>query len=135
MYLADTSVLARRHLPAVRARVEVLHRGLGLATCAPVLVEIGAGVAARAYDEVLTGLAADYRLVPVAAAQHRRALDVQRSLARRSEHLGLSLADLLIAAAAEDRGLTVLHYDADFERIASVTGQPVHWVVPRGSLP
>jgi len=38
-----------------------------------------------------------------------------------------------VAATAESAGLTVLHYDADFERIAEVTGQPTEWVVPRGT--
>jgi hypothetical protein len=31
-------------------------------------------------------------------------------------------------------GLSVLHYDADFDRIAAVTGQPHEWIVPKGSL-
>lgn len=44
------------------------------------------------------------------------------------------MPDLLIAAAAESLGLTVLHYDADFDRIAAVTGQPCEWVVPAGSV-
>ena len=44
------------------------------------------------------------------------------------------MPDLLIAACAEDHGLAVLHYDADFDHIASVTGQTVEWVVPAGSL-
>jgi hypothetical protein len=26
-----------------------------------------------------------------------------------------------------------MHYDADYDRIAEVTGQPVEWVVPRGT--
>jgi hypothetical protein len=26
----------------------------------------------------------------------------------------------------------VLHYDADFDLIAAVTGQPTEWVVPAG---
>jgi hypothetical protein len=43
--------------------------------------------------------------------------------------------DLLVAAAAEQAGLAVLHYDADFDRIASVTGQSCGWVVPAGSVP
>jgi predicted nucleic acid-binding protein len=43
------------------------------------------------------------------------------------------VADLLIAAAAEGRELAVLHYDADFDRIAAVTGQRVEWVVPAGA--
>jgi predicted nucleic acid-binding protein len=40
----------------------------------------------------------------------------------------------LVAAAAEAEGLVVLHYDADFERIAAVTGQRSEWVVPAGSV-
>lgn len=28
---------------------------------------------------------------------------------------------------------TVLHYDGDFDMIASLTGQPTEWVVPPGS--
>jgi predicted nucleic acid-binding protein len=34
--------------------------------------------------------------------------------------------DLLIAAAAEVGGLTVLHLDKDFDLIASITAQPAH---------
>jgi hypothetical protein len=36
----------------------------------------------------------------------------------------------LIAAAAEELGVPVLHYDADFDLIASVTGQHCRWVLP-----
>jgi len=39
-----------------------------------------------------------------------------------------------LAAAAEVEQLSVLHYDADFELIATITGQPTEWVVPRGSI-
>ena len=48
---------------------------------------------------------------------------------------GRKIPDLLIAAAAEDFKLTVLHYDADFDRIAQATGQRCAWVVPAGSVP
>ena len=44
------------------------------------------------------------------------------------------IPDLIIAAAAEEAGIILLHYDADFDRIAAVTGQPMEWVVPRGSV-
>jgi predicted nucleic acid-binding protein len=36
--------------------------------------------------------------------------------------------DLIIAAAAELAGLTVLHFDKDFDLIAGITGQPVEWL-------
>ena len=59
-----------------------------------------------------------------------------QELAQRSSlgHRAVKHQDLLIAAAAEAAGLPVLHYDQDFERIAAVTGQPVEWLAPRGSL-
>jgi hypothetical protein len=39
----------------------------------------------------------------------------------------------LVAAVAETRQLTVLHYDSDFETVARLTGQDQHWIVARGS--
>ena len=62
-----------------------------------------------------------------------RAIDVQGLLAGRGRHR-LPIPDLLIAAAAESARMTVLHYDADFDAIAAVTGQDMEWVAPRGSL-
>jgi predicted nucleic acid-binding protein len=46
----------------------------------------------------------------------------------------LAVCQMTIAATAEEHAATVLHYDADYDRIAAVTGQPVEWVAPRGSL-
>lgn len=68
-----------------------------------------------------------YPLVPIGPAAFERALAVQRLLAGKSQR-GRKLPDLLIAAVAEAAGLIVLHYDADFDRIAAVTGQPCEWV-------
>jgi predicted nucleic acid-binding protein len=68
------------------------------------------------------------------AAAMDRALAVDRMLAEHRQHRHFPLPDLIIAATAEEHGATVLHYDADYDRIAAVTGQPVEWVAPRGSL-
>ena len=54
-------------------------------------------------------------------------------LAERGQHR-MPIPDLIIAAAAEQAGMVLLHYDADFDRIADVTGQPMEWVVPRGAV-
>jgi len=35
---------------------------------------------------------------------------------------------------ADRAGVTLLHYDADFDLIASVTGQRCEWVVGRGTV-
>jgi predicted nucleic acid-binding protein len=44
------------------------------------------------------------------------------------------IPDLLVAAAAEEAGLTVLHYDTDFDTISAVTGQACEWVTPPGTV-
>lgn len=63
-----------------------------------------------------------------------RAVEVQDALAATSRQRGAKIADLLIAAAAEAAQLVVLHYDGDFDLIASVTGQRTEWVAPAGTV-
>jgi predicted nucleic acid-binding protein len=134
-YLVDNSALTRRRTrPEVRAILEPLFVNRQLVTCPVVDLELLYSAASpadyRATAEALLGMPR----VPVEQACCDRALEVQAMLAERSQHGGVSLPDLLVAACAERAGLTVLHYDADFESIASVTGQPTRWVVPRGSV-
>lgn len=71
--------------------------------------------------------------VETTARHVHRALQVQHLLAQRSQR-GRKIPDLLVAAAAEESNLTVLHYDADFDLISAVTGQQTQWVVPSGSI-
>lgn len=72
---------------------------------------------------------------PLTDACSTRAIEVQGELARTAHHRRVPITDLLIAATAEAAGLTVMHYDRDFDLIASVTGQPTEWVVPPGTVP
>ncbi|PZR67540.1 MAG: VapC toxin family PIN domain ribonuclease, partial [Solirubrobacterales bacterium] len=71
---------------------------------------------------------------PVDAIVCARALQTQADLARRGgvRHRGAKLADYLIAAA--QARLPILHYEADYEVIASVTHQAHEWIARRGSL-
>jgi predicted nucleic acid-binding protein len=72
--------------------------------------------------------------VPIDQRALDRAIEVQGLLADRGQHRGATIPDLMVAAVAERAALTVLHYDSDFDLIATVTGQEVEWVVPRGSV-
>jgi len=63
-----------------------------------------------------------------------RAMDVWHELARLGRHRQVKIPDLLVAAAAEGAEVGVCHYDADFDVIARVTGQPVRAIAPLGSL-
>jgi predicted nucleic acid-binding protein len=74
-----------------------------------------------------------FESVEMTSEHVRRAKQVQRLLAAKHPR-GRNVPDLLIAAAAELESLIVLHYDADFDRIAAVTGQRSEWVVPAGSI-
>ena len=70
---------------------------------------------------------------PVTREVTDRAVNVQHRLARLGRHR-IPLPDLLIAALAELNDLAVMHYDADYDHIAEITGQRCEWVVPRGSI-
>ncbi len=73
---------------------------------------------------------------PIGADEWKRALEVYEALGRQGglHHRSVRHPDLLIAAAAEAASIPVLHYDEDYDRIVSITGQDVHWLAPRGSL-
>jgi predicted nucleic acid-binding protein len=134
-YLADKSALTRRETrPRVREIVEPLMLAGQIATCGIVDLELLFSATSPAvYAELASALRALPR-IPVTEVIVDRALAVQALLAKRSQHRAVPLPDLLVAACAESAGLTVLHYDADFNRIAELTGQPTQWIVPRGSV-
>jgi len=135
IYLADTSVyvLQARH-PQVRQRFEALLSAGRLAACQMTTLEyLNNAPDPRGY-EILWGALHAHRWIDVTTQAMNRALEVHRALAATSQHRHFRLPDLIIAATAEAHGATVLHYDADYDRIASVTGQPTEWVADRGSL-
>ena len=132
-HVIDTSVLKRVREPSVRARVESLAAAgdLGRATICDLEVGYSARTAAE-WDRLVAALDAFDR-IETSSVHVSRALQVQRLLAARSQR-GRKLPDLLVAAAAEELGVAVLHYDADFDHIARVTGQRCEWVVEAGSI-
>lgn len=132
-YLLDTSVLKRLRRQQVRLAVEPLAAAGEVARSSICDLEVGyCARNAAEWDDLVASLDA-FEPVETTAAHVRRALQVQRQLAQRSQR-GRRIPDLLIAATAEDLQLGVLHYDADFDLIASVTGQACQWVVPADSV-
>jgi len=132
-HLLDSSVLTRLRHPVIRRVIESGAERGELARAGISDLEIGYSArSAPEWDQLLQALDV-FELVETTADHLRRARQVQRLLASTHQR-GRKIPDLLIAAAAESRSLTILHYDADFDRIAAVTGQPCHWVVPAGSV-
>lgn len=132
-HLLDTSVISRLDLASVRLVVDPLAHAGQLGRAGITDLEVGYGSRnAREWDQDMEDLSV-FELVETTADHVRRARHVQRLLASRSQR-GRKVPDLLIAAAAEGAGLTLLHYDGDFDLIAKATGQDCQWVVPAGSI-
>lgn len=134
-YLADKSALARRQTRAeVREALDPLLLEGAIATCGIIDLEMLYSATSPATYSALADALRGMPRAPLDETVVGRALEVQAKLAKRSQHRAVPLPDLLVAACAERAGLTVLHYDADYERIAKLTGQRAQWVVPRGSV-
>ena len=132
-FLADTSTFARLSRPTVTVAFAPLVAQGQVAVCAPVMFELGYSARNLAdYRAIMDRLDA-FERAPVTDGDHDRAVSVQQHLAASGQHRMLSLVDALVAAVAESRGLTVLHYDADYEVVAAFTGQRQRWIVDRGT--
>jgi predicted nucleic acid-binding protein len=134
-YLVDTSVLARMVKAPVAERVAPLINDGLLATCPVTDLELlfsarsGEEHRARRAD-----LALRFERIQIPQSAFDRAVEVQGLLANEGKHRAASIPDLVVAAAAEGAMLTVLHYDADFDLIATVMRVRTEWVLPRGSV-
>lgn len=124
--------LGSRHLDAERRRevADRIARGV-VAACTPLLLETRAGRDLPAVDP------AELPVLWISDRAERRAVELQIQLRATHRHLGVPPMDYLIAAIAEDHGATILHYDADFERLAAHTdlAAPVEPLAPLGTLP
>ncbi len=126
-WLIDKSALARLAAsPDAAEWAGRIERGLVRITT---VTRLETGYSARSGPELragfqqppLSSMPVEY-LTP---AIEDRAAEVLALLADCGQHRAPSIPDLIIAAAAELAGLTVLHLDKDFDLIAGITGQPV----------
>lgn len=75
-----------------------------------------------------------FESVPMPSSLWSRAREAQLLLAAGGGHRRVSPADLLLAAAAEAAGVPLIHYDRDYERVATVIDLQHRWMVADGSL-
>jgi predicted nucleic acid-binding protein len=134
-FLIDTSAAARMRLAAVADRLEPLITGGLVATCAALDAEALYSARSPAeYEQVRADRRAAYEYLPTDDVHWRRAFDAQRVLARTGQHRAVGIADLLTAVLAAEHGMTVLHYDSDFQIAAEVLTFEHRWVLPRGTV-
>ena len=131
--LVDTSVLLRSHQPTVAERLQALLLSGKLWTCRAIDLEY-----VYAQDERdVPGAIRERRVLPESPITDRtvdRALEIMEELASKGMHRHVGAMDCVIAASALQAGLSVLHYDRDFDHLAEVVGLDAEWVAPAGSL-
>ncbi len=132
-YLVDTSVLGRAHQDEVGTRLEELARHGQMWTCRLIDLEVVYGSRAHDVADIIEERFA-LPVAPIDSSVMDRAVQVAGGLTRAGQHRGAKPVDLVIAATAEAAGLSVLHYDSDYDRIAAVTNQPTEWIAPAGTL-
>jgi predicted nucleic acid-binding protein len=135
-FIADTSAWARAHDETVRGDWAAALRNRQIATCPIVNLELlysardGDEFDRRAEDLAQLRDVAITRSVANAAQQAFRDLAHVGPM----HHRSIKLADLLIAACAQDAAIGVLHYDEEFDRLAMALDFESHWIADRGSL-
>ncbi len=135
-YLADTSAWHHSSKPAVATRWIELLSNDDVWICDQVALEVLCSArSADGYDRTASNLDG-FRTAAMTPEVFKRARSNQSALAHAGglHHRSVTIADLVIAASAEAAGLTVLHYDENYDRIAAITNQPTEWIAPRGSL-
>jgi len=135
-HLADKSALARLdHESVARRLTPMIEAGL-VGTCGIIELEIRSSARSHAeYGEISRDRTLGCEWFPMPDEVWDRALQVQGALSEQGRLRTVRFPDLLIAATAERHHVGVIHYDGDYDLIASVTGQTTEWVVPKGSLP
>ena len=132
-YLADKSALARMPVPAVEARLRPLIEDGVVGSCAIVDLEVLYSSRNLTDYEAILEERMSFDAAPITPEVMVTSIELEHALARRGQHR-VPIPDLIISAAALRANLVVLHYDADFERIATVGGAAHEWVVPQGSV-
>ena len=112
-------------------RPEPLITGGLVATCATMHAEaFHRARSADEYERVRSDRRDSYEYLPTDDVHWRRAFDAQPTLAGTGRHRAVGIADLLTAVHAAEHGMTVAHYDADFEIAAEVLAFEHRRVVP-----
>lgn len=134
--VVDTSAWARAHHQPVRERWRraLLEDRLRISPAVrlEILLTARNGAAFDDLAEELSALAG----APLTATVIRAAQGAMRALAHRSAGAQrLPVVDYLLAAAAQDIGAAVLHYDRDFDTLSNVLAFESVWLATPGCLP
>jgi predicted nucleic acid-binding protein len=136
IYIADNSAWSNAAHPAVKDEWAAALRNRQIATCPIVKLEMLYSARDGSDFDRLDAMLGALRDVPITRSVTNAALAALRQLAHVQPlyQRSVKFPDLLIAAAAQDDAVGVLHYNAHFDRLAEVLEFESRWIAPRGSL-
>ena len=137
VFIVDASAWSRASAPAVAGDVAAALAAGQLATCAVSSLEVLHSARDGGDFDLRQAQLSALRDIAITRSVTQAALAAYRELAQRQPlfHRSVKLPDLLIAAAAADAGVGVLHYDADFDTLATVLPFESRWIARPGSIP
>lgn len=135
--LVDTGVWIwardRRHPELTEWFNDIVRLGRVL-TCTVVRIELVRGAPSPRAAGAVADRMDHLRSLPISEAAEAHARAAQLALAQDGRHRRVPAADLLIAGCAIVAGVPVLHYDADYPRIAAVSDLRETWMAEPGAL-
>jgi hypothetical protein len=136
VYIADSSAWSKAANPAVREEWTAALRNRQIVTCPIVKLELLYAARDGSDFDRLDAMLAALRDIPITRSVTNAALAALRRLAhvRPLQQRSVKFSDLLIAAAAQDAAVGVLHYDAHFDVLAEALEFESRWIAPHGSL-
>ncbi|MFI5985928.1 PIN domain nuclease [Streptomyces sp. NPDC051555] len=134
-FLIDKSAAGRILRPGIRETwIETLSAGR-VSLCEPTEFEmLYSARSVQDYKRTKAQLRQLFTWHPAPADSWQQVLALQEVLVHRGSHRSASGIDLLVAVTARAHGLTVLHYDRDFETVAGVTELRTRWLAEPGSI-
>jgi predicted nucleic acid-binding protein len=135
-FLVDTSAVVRLLRDRdVRARWQPQITAGVMGICPITELELLYSARSKAdREEWLELLNATFAWVAMPDRVFGRAAEIQDAMTARGTHRSAGAVDLLVAATAELNGLTLVHYDHDFDEVVRTTSQPAVWVAAPGSI-
>ncbi len=135
-YIADNSAWSHAHQHSVRDTWAAALRNRQIETCPIVKLEMLYSARSGEDFDRLQAMLDVLHDVPISRSVTNAAIAAYRRLAHRVPrfHRSIKLPDLLIAAAAQDAAVGVLHYDRHFDLLADVLDFESRWIAPAGSF-
>jgi predicted nucleic acid-binding protein len=134
-FLIDTSAVHRIMLPAPltlwREALSAGRVGMCTLTESEVLYSARSPAQGREMREVFADTYA-WHVIPDTV--WRSMIDMQQTLMDAGCGRCASPVDLIVAATAAHHGLTILHYDRDFETMAKHLGLKATWLIEPGTI-